>query len=168
MNGILKAAVPLALTMFVTGALAGGAECHKAEQAKMAKTEKHCTMSADECKKEMAQAKTRGWLGIDGDATEDGAWLVKSVVPGSPAETAGFKAGDVIYALNGVTINEANYEKISAIRQDLKPGSSATYGVKRGGKESRLSVVLGTMPEKVYQTMVAEHMKEHAEVAAAR
>src|SRR5262245_17827790 len=130
MNRIVKSALPLALSLVATAALAGGAECHKAEQANMAK--KHCTMSAEECKKEMAQAKTRGWLGIDGDVAEGGGWLVNSVVPGSPAEAAGIKTGDVLYALNGVTINDANYEKITAIRKDLKPGSQATYTVKRG------------------------------------
>ena len=166
MNRILRSALPVALALATSAALAGGPECHKAESANVAKT-KHCTMSADECKKEMAQAKTRGWLGIDADVTEEGAWLVKSVVPGSPAATAGFQAGDVLYALNGVTINEANHDKIKAIKKDLKPGSSVTYTVKRGDKETRLAATLGTMPDSVYQAMVAEHMKEdHKDVAS--
>jgi S1-C subfamily serine protease len=166
MNRILNSAMPLVMSLVTTAALAGGAECHKAEQANMAKNAKHCTMSAEDCKKEMAQAKTRGWLGIDADVTEEGAWLVKSVVPNSPASTAGMQTGDVLYALNGVTINEANHDKIYAIKKDLKPGSAVTYTVKRGDKQTQLAVTLGTMPDKVYQAMVTEHMKEHDEVAS--
>ena len=168
MNSIAKATLPLVMSLVTTAVLAGGAECHKADQAAMAKSTKHCTMSADECKKEMAQAKTRGWLGIDADVTEEGAWLVKSVVPNSPASMAGIQAGDVLYALNGVTINEANHDKIYAMKKDLKPGSAVTYTVKRGDKQTQLAVTLGTMPDKVYQAMFAEHMKEHDEVASAK
>ncbi len=168
MNSIAKSALPLVMSLVTTAVLAGGPECHKADQANMAKSEKHCTMSAEDCKKEMAQAKTRGWLGIDADVNEDGAWVVKSVVPNSPAYAAGLKAGDVLYALNGVTINEANHEKIYAMKKDLKPGSAVTYTVKRGEKQQQVAVTLGTMPDKVYQAMVAEHMKEHDEVATNR
>lgn len=165
MNRILKSALPVALSLVATAVLAGGPECHK-DAAKASNTAKHCTMSAEECKKGMAEAKNRGWLGIEGDAAEDGSWLISKVVPGSPAEAAGFHAGDVLYAMNGVTINEGNEAKLMAMRKELKPGSAVTYTVKRGAAETRLSATLGTMPEKVYQQMVAEHMKEHEAIAS--
>lgn len=165
MNRILKSALPIAFSIVTTAVLAGGAECHKADKAAMAK-KGDCTMSAADCEKAMAESKNRGWLGIEGENAEGGGWLVKSVVPGSPAETAGFKSGDVLYALNGVTINEANHDKIKAIKKDLKPGSQVTYTVKRGDSETRLAATLGKMPDNVYKTMVAEHMKEHESVAS--
>jgi C-terminal processing protease CtpA/Prc len=167
MNRILKSALPLAFCLVATAALAGGADCAKADKANMAK-KGDCTMSAEDCQKAFAESKNRGWLGIEGENAEGGGWLVKNVVPGSPAAAAGFKSGDVLYALNGVTINEANHDKIKAIKKDLKPGSQVTYTVKRGDSETRLAATLGTMPDKVYQTMVAEHMKEHEAVATAR
>jgi C-terminal processing protease CtpA/Prc len=143
MNRILKSALPIAFSFVATAALAGGAECHKADKAAMAK-KSDCTMSAADCEKAFAESKSRGWLGIEGDKAEGGGWVVKSVVPGSPAEAAGFKSGDVLYALNGVTINEANYDKIKAIKKDLKPGSQVTYTVKRGDAETRLAATLVT------------------------
>jgi S1-C subfamily serine protease len=163
MNRILKGALPVALALVTTAALAGGAECHKADVAKA--EHKKCNMSAEACKKEMAEAKTRGWIGLELDESEAGM-VVTAVVPDSPAQAAGFQKGDVLLALNGVTLNEANQEKVQAIRKNLHPGDSVTYTVKRGDGEARVSPKLAPWPEKVYQAMVEEHMKQHTDIAA--
>lgn len=159
--------VPLAMFAFGAPALAGGAECAKAaKNAAYAASHKGCTASKEECLKHMAEARNNGWLGIQYDATEDGTTVVKEVVKGSPAEKAGFQAGDVLYALNGVEMNEANSAQIKATWKSLKPGSTVTYTVKRAGASKSLTPTLGTMPEEIYQAMVAEHMKEHVAVAS--
>ena len=48
----------------------------------------------------------------------------------------------------------------------LKPGSTVNYTVKREGAAKELTATLGKMPSEVYDTMVAEHMKEHVAVAS--
>ena len=114
----------------------------------------------------MAEAKNRGWLGIQYDNTEDGTSVIKDVVKNSPAEKAGFRAGDVLYALNGIEMNDANKDRVKSAWKGLQPGSQVTYTVKREGFAKDLNVTLGKMPEDVYQAMVDEHMKEHVAVAA--
>jgi S1-C subfamily serine protease len=167
MRQSLMFVVPLAMFAFAAPALAGGAECAKAaKNAAYAASHKGCTASKEECLKHMAEARNNGWLGIQYDNTEDGTAVVKDVVKGSPAERAGFRSGDVLFALNGVQMNEKNSELVGSTWKSLKPGSVVNYTVKRDGFSKDLTVTLGTMPNDVYQAMVAEHMKEHAAVAS--
>ena len=42
--------------------------------------------------------KSRGWVGLELDQTEDGAYKIELVVDESPAEAAGFAAGDKLQA----------------------------------------------------------------------
>jgi C-terminal processing protease CtpA/Prc len=159
--------VPLAMFALAAPALAGGADCAKAAKATgYSASHKGCTANKEECLKHMAEARNNGWLGIQYDATEDGTTVVKEVVKGSPAEKAGFQAGDVLYALNGVEMNEANSAQITTTWKSLRPGSTVDYTVKRAGASKNLTATLGTMPDSIYQAMVAEHMKEHVAVAS--
>jgi serine protease Do len=69
----------------------------------------------------------------------DGA-IVSSVAPGSAAEKAGVKRGDVIRSFNGQPVHDFN-----ALRNrvaDATPGSSASVVVVRDGAEKNLSVKL--------------------------
>jgi C-terminal processing protease CtpA/Prc len=158
---------PLAMFALATAALAGGADCAKdAKNAAVVASNKGCSATKEECAKYMSEAKNRGWLGIEYDKTEDGAKVVTEVLKGSPADKAGFRAGDILYALNGIEMNEANAKQVKTAWMALKPNSTAEYTVKRGGATKDLKVTLGTMPEDVYQAMVDKHMKEHVEVAA--
>jgi S1-C subfamily serine protease len=158
-------AAPLAMFALAAPALAGGAECQKAAQT-AGMDHKHCTASKEECMKYMQDARNHGWLGVEYDKTEDGNMVIGKVVSGSPAEKAGLKTGDVLFALNGIAFTDANKDKLSAVRKSLMPGSYATYSVKRNGVSQDVSVTLGKMPDDVYQAMVTEHMKEHVDVAA--
>lgn len=67
--------------------------------------------------------------------------VVYQVQPGSGAERAGLRAGDVITALNGETINEPNTfrNKIAS----TPPGSEITLTVKRDGREQQVRATLG-------------------------
>lgn len=164
MRKSLLIVAPLAMFALATVALAGGPDCDK--HMKNAAAAGGCTMSKDECMKHMAEAKNSGWLGIRYDHTDDGASIVQEVVKGSPAERAGFQAGDVLYALNGIEMNEANASRVKSTWKALKPGSVANYTVQRAGVAKDLTVTLGKMPDEVYQAMVAEHMKEHVAIAS--
>ena len=167
MRHSLMLVAPLAMFALASSALAGGPDCEKhAKNAAYAASSKGCTTSKEDCAKYMAEAKNKGWLGIQYDNTEDGTSVIKDVVKGSPAEKAGFQSGDVLLALNGIEMNEANAARVKSTWKSLKPGSTVNYTVKRAGAEKELTATLGKMPEEVYETMVAEHMKEHVAVAS--
>ncbi len=167
MSRPLMIVAPLAMFALASAALAGGPDCAKnANHAAMAASDKGCPTSKADCAKHMADMKNHGWLGIQYDHTEDGSNVVKEVVKGSPADKAGFRSGDVLYALNGIEMNEANAARIKAAWKPLLPGSTVDYTVKRGGQAEDLKVTLGKMPEEVYEAMVDNHMKEHVEVAS--
>lgn len=167
MRPSLMLIAPLAMFALAIPARAGGAGCQQAAQGTaQAAAHPGCTASKEECMKHMAEAKNSGWLGIQYDKTEDGNMVVESVVAGSPAEKAGFKAGDVLVAMNGVDFTAANEAQLKAVKKTLKPGSAVTYSVKRDGFSRKIDATLGTMPEAVYQAMVQEHMKEHVAVAS--
>src|SRR5579862_2494009 len=67
-----------------------------------------------------------------------------AVVPGSPADKAGLKEGDVITKVNNVAIN-ANTSLTSALAQ-FKVGDDVTLTVVRGGKTISVKVILDNAP----------------------
>ena len=58
--------------------------------------------------------------------------LIALVEPGSPADKAGLKLGDVVLAYNGQPIDDAN--KLPRLVAATKPGQSATLRIWRDGK----------------------------------
>jgi serine protease Do len=101
-------------------------------------------------------AVTRGWIGVQiqpvtadiadslGMKSSRGA-LVAEPQPGSPAEKAGIKAGDVIVSVNGEAVEDARTlaRRISA----LAPGTSVKLGVLRNSREDTLTLTLGELPQ---------------------
>jgi len=71
--------------------------------------------------------------------------LVASVVPGGPADKAGFEQGDVITAVNGQAVEDSRdlTQKVALIAA----GQSATFNVNRQGKVLELKVTIGLRPE---------------------
>ncbi len=67
-----------------------------------------------------------------------------SIVPGSPAESAGLKVNDIITALNGVNIDQ-NHSLTSLVDQ-YTPGTKVTLTVIRGGKNIQVDVTLAAQP----------------------
>ena len=63
---------------------------------------------------------------------------IAAVVPGSPAEKGGLKAGDVITTLDGRWT--ASVEDVYAAAADAEPGRAADVVILRDGKEMTLSV----------------------------
>ncbi len=60
--------------------------------------------------------------------------------PGSPAELAGLKAGDIILQINGTQITQATQVKTTVSM--LRVGSDATIVIKRNGKDMTLKAVV--------------------------
>ena len=98
---------------------------------------------------------TRGWLGVQvqpvtkgiadslGLKKAEGA-MVDEPQNGSPAAKAGIQSGDIVTALNGVTIKDSRdlAQKVAV----LAPGSSAKLDIVRKGESKTITVTLGEMP----------------------
>jgi serine protease Do len=98
---------------------------------------------------------TRGWMGVEVQPVtpeiaeglgmkKAGGALVDEPQPGSPADKAGIKAGDVITELNGEPIKDAR-----ALAQKIagdKPGGSVQLTIVREGKSKKLELTLAEMP----------------------
>ncbi|MBW3624358.1 MAG: trypsin-like peptidase domain-containing protein [Armatimonadetes bacterium] len=71
--------------------------------------------------------------------------IVASVRPGQPAARAGLKPNDIIVAVEGKPVHEAN-----VLRQTIRrrsPGDTVKFLVSRNGKMRSFEVTLGTMPK---------------------
>jgi serine protease Do len=74
--------------------------------------------------------------------------LVSSVEPGGPADKAGLRAGDVLLALDGKTIERS--AEVPPLVAAVKPGSKATFDVWREGKKRSIEVTVGALePEQL-------------------
>jgi serine protease Do len=69
--------------------------------------------------------------------------LVGGVSPGTPAEKAGIKEGDVITEVNGRKANDSQHVRLMI--SQLLPGTKASLKLIRDGKERTLSVTLGEL-----------------------
>lgn len=70
--------------------------------------------------------------------------LVNSVEPDGPAEHAGIRAGDIITAVNGARVNDAN-----ALRNQIagtSPGSDVALTILRDGREEQVHARLSELP----------------------
>jgi serine protease Do len=70
--------------------------------------------------------------------------LVSSVQPGSPAERAGLKRGDVITAINGAPVSDSNSLRNQIAR--TQPGTEVSLTIARDSSEQQVRVTLGELP----------------------
>lgn len=80
-------------------------------------------------------------LGVEGGT----GVMIAEVNPGSPAEKAGLKAGDVVVAANGKAANG-----MAELRLDVsnsKPGSTVAFDIIRRGQPMKVDAVLGDLEE---------------------
>lgn len=80
----------------------------------------------------------------------DGAWVQAAddqnpgVLPGSPADKAGVKEGDIITKVNGDKIDSTH--SLQSLIGKYKPGDKVTLTVNRGGKVQTIGVTLEEAP----------------------
>jgi len=102
-----------------------------------------------------AVVSTRAYLGVQvdplnaskaaqyGTKRTQGAYVVK-VESGTPAEKSGLKAGDVITAVNGTTLD--NKTAIGDVLSALNVGDTATLTIDRSGQTQTLTATLVERP----------------------
>ena len=84
-------------------------------------------------------------IGVRIDATEDGLPRVVSVFPGSPAETAGIEADDVIVAVAGTSTVDKTIDEVATLVRG-EAGTTVTVTVRADG----------TGPERTYDIVRAD------------
>jgi Do/DeqQ family serine protease len=98
----------------------------------------------------------RGWIGIQpADLTPevrsgarieaDEGVLIAGVLKGGPADRAGLRPGDVVQQVDGKKV--ANVSELLTTVAALKPGTSATFQVKRGPETVNLTVTADQRPQ---------------------
>jgi S1-C subfamily serine protease len=71
--------------------------------------------------------------------------VIEGVMPDSPAEKAGLKAGDTIVSVNKVAPKDRD-DLVKTVGQH-KPGDKLTVVIKRDGKEQTFVVTLAERPQ---------------------
>lgn len=74
------------------------------------------------------------------------AALVVRIVPDSPAEDAGLRLGDMIYAVNNETLTEER--DLATLISQYAPGDEVTLRLVRNGRRIEMQVTLGKNPDK--------------------
>jgi len=128
-----------------------------------------CSYDTQTCLNMMAEKmKNSGWIGVELDKNEEsGIITVTKVIDGSPAEKAGLKAGDVLYAIDGIVLGTENEDKIMQAKKSWKPGTSISYTIKRDGQDRKAAITLAPMPADILARYIGEHMLDHAAVEVA-
>ena len=91
------------------------------------------TLSADHAEALGLDRKTKGVM-------------VTDVYPGTPAETAGLKRGDVILSINGKPVS--SLRDLRVLIAQTAPGSKVKLKLLRDGKDRQVDVALGKLDEK--------------------
>ncbi len=98
---------------------------------------------------------TRGWVGVEVQEvtpelaesfrlpSTSGA-LIAGVMRGSPADKASIKPGDLLVAIDGKQVKDA--QVMLSLIADLAPGRSARFTLRRDGKDIDLPIVIGKRP----------------------
>jgi S1-C subfamily serine protease len=86
----------------------------------------------------------RPYLGIDSRAIMSGQAIV-GVQPGTPADEAGLRAGDVITGIDGQEIDN-EHPFLNMLLFDHQPGDTVKLSVDRNGQEITITVTLGERP----------------------
>lgn len=122
--------------------------------------EPRCPLPLGECMAQFGNMRERPWMGVEivRDSVT-GARHVQAVVPGSPADHAGIKAGDTLQKLGGVD-PQLWFASKAGWKVGWKDGDKAAVIVSRGGHDRTLEMDLGHIPEETLAAMIGIHVLE--------
>ncbi len=86
----------------------------------------------------------RGYLGVRGEDADGGGVRVTEVADGSPAESTGVRADDVIKSMDGKAV--ADFHDLAARIERIAPGMKVKLGIERDGATKELEVVIAARP----------------------
>jgi S1-C subfamily serine protease len=86
----------------------------------------------------------RAYLGVEGSAALGGGVLISRVRPGSPAEAAGVRAGELLTRLDGQEVG--SMEDVSDVLEANKPDDVVAIELENGGQRRLLRVTLADRP----------------------
>jgi putative serine protease PepD len=92
------------------------------------------------------EAAAPGFLGVSLEDPGDGSRgaVLTAVTPGSPADDAGLRAGDLVTGLDGTPVDGA--AALAAAVQSRRPGDTVVVTATRDDEQVRVTVVLGSAP----------------------
>jgi S1-C subfamily serine protease len=82
------------------------------------------------------------FLGVFVEQASGGGLLILEVLPGSPAERAGLRAGDVIHSVNGERVSE--FEQLREHVLHTGVGGLLELAIARGDRRMQISAMVGT------------------------
>jgi membrane-associated protease RseP (regulator of RpoE activity) len=88
------------------------------------------------------------WLGVQIVQAADGP-TIASVIAGSPAENAGLQRGDVIKAIDGTSVSDA--QAVRDAIKDKNPGDTVTVSIARNSNAQDVKVTLEAPPTPITQ-----------------
>ena len=91
------------------------------------------------------QLGVQGSVSASGSASGAGGAQIAAVQPGSPAETAGLRAGDVVSKVNEYPVS--SFADLIARVGNFVPGQQVTLTVGSGGDAREVPVTLGSVPD---------------------
>lgn len=152
-----SAAAALALALAVP-AFAGGAHCSGAKTS---------ATTADAKASCAGKSQSTAWAGAWLTRSASGTVTVAEVAKGSPAAKSGLKSGDVVLAVNGYDLSNAEDRAMCASKADCSVGSAVTYKVQRGKSTKTVKVKLTEMPEDATEKLAARQASFDPHLAAA-
>ncbi|MCP5046863.1 MAG: PDZ domain-containing protein [bacterium] len=94
----------------------------------------------------------RGWLGVN-LITMDTGVVISSVVPNSPASSAGLRKGDVLLKIHSNSIR--NTRDVSTIVRKLKPSEKVKINILRGKLNKSVMAVMGDLEKRHFRVRVS-------------
>jgi S1-C subfamily serine protease len=106
--------------------------------------------------------RTHGWLGVELNyqCSHSGP-TVNRVFANSPAEDAGFRQGDIVTSVNGISFLPASRPALqSFMERRFKAGNTLRYTVKRAGEIQHLQATLEPISQERLNELIAHHVEQ--------
>jgi membrane-associated protease RseP (regulator of RpoE activity) len=150
--GVTAVLLSIAAIVVIVGQVRGDRRDNTASTSKLAQT---VGPALQEFGRGLESQLGQTYLGVSVSVQPNGGGLmVQSVMPSSPAATAGVEVGDVITALNGTKVTTA--DGLRGLLDQIGAGKEYTLTVTRSGKSQDLTVhqaTLGGAAEQWFQGM---------------